>query len=121
MEQQARAVAEGNLNQARVLDLQFHQSLMELANNKRLLRMWQNVAVQCAMAFHYHTVTLPDYDHMQGKRDHVAILNALRSGEAANVHAGNQEINARVARQCIEGRLGAGEPRVERSSHDGFR
>jgi len=84
-------------------DRAFHQRIVELANNKRLLSMWANIAVQCAMVFNYHTVTLPDYDHWQGIRDHTAILNALRSGDAAAVHAVNKEINDRVASQCIDG------------------
>jgi DNA-binding GntR family transcriptional regulator len=85
------------------IDLQFHRTLVSLANNRRLLNMWENIAVQCSMAFNYHTVTMPNYDHMQGMVDHTAILNALRSGAVANVYAINNEINSRVARQCIEG------------------
>ena len=77
--------------------MEFHQRLVELAGNKRLLRMWQNITVQCSIAFHYHTVTMPDYDHWQGVVDHTAILNALRSGECARVRAVNNEINRRVA------------------------
>jgi len=85
------------------LDMEFHQRLVELTGNRRLLRMWQNIAVQCSIVFHYHTVTMPDYDHWQGVVDHTAILNALRSGEVAAVRAVNDEINRRVAAQCIEG------------------
>jgi DNA-binding GntR family transcriptional regulator len=85
------------------IDLQFHRTLVALADNRRLLQMWENIAVQCSMAFNYHTVTMPDYDHMQGMVDHRAILGALRSGKIANVYATNNAINTRVARQCIEG------------------
>jgi DNA-binding GntR family transcriptional regulator len=83
----------------------FHERVVALAGNSRLLEMWRNIAIQCAMAFNFHTVTIPDYDHMQGVRDHTAILNALRSGDVSNVRAVNNEINSRVARQCVEGVL----------------
>lgn len=89
------------------LDMDFHQRVVELSGNRRLLRMWQNIAVQCSIVFHYHTVTLPDYDHWLAVVDHTAILNALRSREAAKVRAVNNEINRRVAAQCIEGFLAA--------------
>ncbi len=97
-----------NLNDAKLrskVDHEFHHCLVGLANNKRLLNMWGNIAVQCAMAFNYHTVTLPNYDHAQGIRDHTAILDALRSGDASAVHAVNNRINERVAEQCIQGFL----------------
>ncbi len=57
------------------------------------------------MAFNYQTVTIADYDHTLAIRDHTAILDALRSRDPANVHAVNNEINNRVAQQCIEGNL----------------
>jgi DNA-binding GntR family transcriptional regulator len=103
--EQERAIQSNLASLRSALDLKFHQRLVELANNKRLLQMWQNIAIQCSMAFNYHTITMPDYDHMQGIRDHTAILDAIRSGKAANVHAVNNEINARVARQCVAGYL----------------
>lgn len=87
------------------IDMAFHERIVALAGNSRLLEMWRNIAIQCAMAFNYHTVTIPNYDHMQGVRDHTAILNALRSGNVDNVRAVNNQINSRVARQCIEGVL----------------
>jgi DNA-binding GntR family transcriptional regulator len=98
-----RAIESGNTLIRTSLDRQFHQRLVELANNKSLLHIWQNITVQCALAFNYHLVTMPDYDHMQGVRDHTAILDALRSRDAARVHAVNDEINRRVAMQCIAG------------------
>lgn len=85
------------------LDMEFHQRLVEMAGNRRLLHLWQNIAVQCSIVFHYHTVTLPDYDHWLAVVDHTAIVNALRSGESAKVRAVNDEINRRVAAQCIAG------------------
>jgi DNA-binding GntR family transcriptional regulator len=87
------------------LDLAFHQRLVELSGNQRLLRMWCNIAIQCSMVFNYHTVTIPDYDHWQGVRDHTAILDALRSRDPVAVHAVNDGINRRVADQCIAGFL----------------
>jgi DNA-binding GntR family transcriptional regulator len=96
------------LNDARLrreTDHEFHRYLVELTNNKRLVSIWSNIMVQCSMVFNYHTITMPDYDHWQGIRDHTAILNALRSGDIATVRAVNKEINERVARQCIDGYL----------------
>jgi GntR family transcriptional regulator, rspAB operon transcriptional repressor len=105
LQEQAQAIASGDAQWRSKIDMAFHQRIVEFANNKRLLQMWGNIAVQCSMVFNYHTVTLPDYDHWQGIRDHTAILDALRSGNAAAVHAVNNEINQRVAGQCIEGFL----------------
>jgi len=100
-----RAIRQGNAQLRSKLDLDFHRHLVTLSGNRRLLQMWENIAIQCSMAFNYHTVTIPDYDHWQGVRDHTAILNALRSRDRAAVHAVNDEINRRVAAQCIEGFL----------------
>lgn len=86
-------------------DLAFHRCLVELSGNQRLLSMWYNIAIQCSLVFSYHTVTIPDYDHWQGVRDHTAILDALRSRDRAAVHVVNDEINRRVAEQCIDGYL----------------
>jgi DNA-binding GntR family transcriptional regulator len=105
IEEQGRVIAQGNASLRSKLDMAFHERLVALSGNSRLLEMWRNIYIQCAMAFNYHTVTMPDYDHMQGVRDHTAILNALRSGDVVNVYAVNNEINTRVARQCIEGLL----------------
>ena len=107
IEDLGRAIQRNQVELKNRLDHEFHQRLVELAGNKRLLRMWLNIAVQCSMVFHYHTVTMPDYDHWQGVRDHTAILNALRSRDPVAVHAVNNEINQRVAGQCIEGFLAA--------------
>ncbi len=57
------------------------------------------------MVFNYHTITIPDYDHWQGIRDHTAILEALRSRDPAAIHKVNSEINERVADQCAAGFL----------------
>jgi DNA-binding GntR family transcriptional regulator len=100
-----RVLRLGDPNLRHKTDNDFHRQIVGMANNKRLLNMWSNITVQCAMVFNYHTITMPDYDHWQGIRDHTAILNALRSGDAAAVHAVNKEINERVASQCIEGFL----------------
>lgn len=105
MAQHAEILAGGDPQARSKIDLTFHRRIVEFAHNKRLARMWENIAVQCSMVFNYHTITLPNYDHWQGIRDHTAILNALRSGDAAAVHAVNNEINYRVAGQCIEGFL----------------
>ncbi len=100
-----RAIQQNDIHRRRTLDLAFHRRLVEMAGNQRLLVMWYNIAIQCSMVFHYHTVTIPDYDHWQGVRDHTAILNALRSRDRAAVHAVNDEINHRVAEQCVAGFL----------------
>lgn len=106
IDEQAAALGNGNdLAALGVLDRAFHRRIVELSGNTRLLRMWQHISVHCAMAFNYQTVTIPDYDHTLAIRDHTAILDALRSGEVANVHAVNNEINSRVAEQCIEDNL----------------
>lgn len=99
------AIRQMNVPQRNQLDLAFHRHLVGLSGNQRLLRMWYNIAIQCSMMFHYQTVTLPNYDHWQGVRDHTAILNALRSRDRATVHAVNDEINQRVAAQCVAGFL----------------
>ncbi len=102
-----RRAGRGHSHRGRAAQIQaghgFSSGVVELSGNRQLLRMWQNIAVQCSIVFHYHTVTLPDYDHWLAVVDHTAILNALRSGEAAAVHAVNNGINQRVAAQCIEG------------------
>ena len=100
-----RAIRAGDIQRRIQLDQAFHRRLVELAGNQRLLRMWHNTVIQCAMIFNYHTVTMPDYDHWTGVRDHTAILDALRSGNPAAVHAVNNEINQRVAEQCVAGLL----------------
>ncbi len=99
------ATRQNDAQRRRELDLAFHWRLVEMAGSQRLLRMWYNIAIQCSIVFHYQLVTMPDYDHWQGVRDHTAILNALRSRDRAAVHAVNDEINQRVAGQCIAGFL----------------
>ena len=77
-----------------------------MAGNKRLLQMWQHISVHCAMAFNYQTVTLPDYDHIaddSGPYGHSG--RAAQSAMPSCVHAVNNEINQRVAQQCVEGNL----------------
>jgi DNA-binding GntR family transcriptional regulator len=105
IEEQHQVIEQGDVILRGNVDMAFHERIVALAENSRLLQMWRNIAIQCAMAFNYHTVAIPNYDHMQGVRDHTAILNALRTGDVANVRAVNDEINSRVARQCIEGVL----------------
>lgn len=101
---QAQALAdEQDLAALGVLDRAFHRRIVELSGNSRLLRMWQHISVQCAMAFNYQTITIPDYDHTLAITDHTAILDALRSRDPEKVHSVNNEINGRVAAQCIEG------------------
>ncbi len=86
-------------------DRKFHETIVKMAGNTRLHRMWERVYAQCAIVFNYHTVTIPDYDHWQGVVDHTMILDALRSGDIVKVHAANNAINRRVAEQCIAGYL----------------
>jgi DNA-binding GntR family transcriptional regulator len=107
------AIRAGDRQRQIQFDQGFHRRLVEMAGNKRLLQMWQNTFVQCAMVFNYHTVTLPNYDHWTGVRDHNAILAALRSGDPAAVHAVNTEINERVAEQCVAGLLAVEDPSGE--------
>lgn len=105
IEEQRVIIEGGDVALRSKVDMAFHERIVALAGNSRLLEMWRNIAIQCSMAFNFHTITIPDYDHMQGVRDHTAILNALRSGDLNNVRAVNNEINSRVARQCVEGLL----------------
>lgn len=87
------------------VDTRFHKQIVRMAKNARLYQMWERIYAQCTIVFNYHTVTMPDYNHMQGVIDHTAIVDALRSGSSARMHAVNNEINERVAAQCIAGYL----------------
>ena len=111
MVKHAEALQADDALSRRRVDLSFHRCIVEFAHNQRLLQMWGNIMVQCSMVFHYRTVIRPDVDHWQALRDHRAIVDALRSGSAAAVHAINNEITQRVARECTEGfHLAEGRP-----------
>lgn len=112
LEEQGRSIGADEGVTKKLLDMKFHRAIVELAGNQRLVQMWENIYIQCAMAFHFQTVTMPDYDHTQAVRDHTAILDALRSGDLANVRAVNNDINMRVAKQCIAGTLAPEQDKV---------
>lgn len=102
IQQQADLTARHVQTRVGQLDLEFHRYLVYLADNSRLLRTWQVIAMQYTVLFSY----LDESSRVSGKElmleSHRGILMALRNRDAARVAEVNWRTNEEVAKRCIQ-------------------
>jgi DNA-binding FadR family transcriptional regulator len=64
--------------------------------------MWQSLRAQIQVLFYQRFQTLDQQVPQTVGADHLAILEALRHGDAERFSQINQEVNTRVAEECIQ-------------------
>jgi DNA-binding GntR family transcriptional regulator len=100
--QQEESIAVHALTRVGELDLEFHRYLVKLANNSRLLRSWQVIAMQYTVLFSYMDETFLAAGRTLMLESHRALLMALRKGDPAQVAEVNWRTNEDVAQRCIQ-------------------
>jgi DNA-binding GntR family transcriptional regulator len=99
---QAELLARQERSEVGQLDLAFHKYQVCLADNSRLLRSWQVIAMQYTILFSYlHEARLTSGKQLM-LESHRAILAALRNRDVAKVSEVNRRVNAQVAAYCLE-------------------
>jgi len=102
IERQKEAVEARDLDRLIELDMAFHEFICYKAGSERLLQMWRSLRSQVLVLFGQRFRTMPDYVPQTVEADHSAILEALRQGDVELLARRHREINARVARECVE-------------------
>lgn len=101
IEQQKEAIEARDFDRLTKLDMGFHEFICEKSGLERLLKMWQSLRAQIQVLFYQRFLTF-DWVPETVDTDHSAILEALRRGDAERFSRINQEINARVAEECVQ-------------------
>jgi DNA-binding GntR family transcriptional regulator len=102
IERQKGAIEAQDLDRLTELDMAFHEFICYKAGSKRLLQMWRSLRSQVLVLFGQRFRAMPDYVPQTVETDHAAILEALRQSDVELVARHHREINARVARECVE-------------------
>ena len=84
------------------LDMAFHERICGLAQFGCLLQMWRSLRSQMEVLFNQRFRARPDYVPLTVGTDHSHIVDALRGNNLPELARLHREINARVARECIE-------------------
>jgi DNA-binding GntR family transcriptional regulator len=103
IELQRHSTEQGDAKQARRVDLNFHQYLVEKSGHTMLLRSWKELVAQIAAVLHVRALAIPDYDEYGALRDHCAIIEAYEQRDFPRLAELNREINTRVAFECKRG------------------
>jgi DNA-binding GntR family transcriptional regulator len=82
-------------------DMDFHEFFCQRSGSDLLLKHWRSLRAQIQVLFYQRFKILeevPQTVHI----DHLRIIARLKEGDIAGLKLLNREINARVARDCIE-------------------
>jgi DNA-binding GntR family transcriptional regulator len=101
IEQQREAIREGAFHRLTELDMDFHEFLCRKSGYNRLVKMWQSLRGQIQVLFYQRFKALEQVPETVDT-DHHTIIELLRQGNIEQLKTVNQEINLRVARECIE-------------------
>lgn len=101
IEQQQTALQAGEFKTVRSIDMAFHEYLVSRSGHMLLLRNWREMVAQIAAVLYLRAEAIRDYDEYQSIRDHTAIVNAYEIHDLERLKSLNQQINKRVAAECI--------------------
>jgi len=102
IERQAAAIKRGDKKSIRSIDMSFHRYLIDISRHELLIQNWNSIVAQIAALLYIRAEAFPDYDEYQVMKDHEAILAAYQSGDVAAVAHINEQINERVAQNCVD-------------------
>jgi DNA-binding GntR family transcriptional regulator len=102
IDQQQEAIEQGDLNNARSIDVEFHRTLVHDSGNRLLIRNWEEIVAQIAALLYLRSESLADYDESRAVRDHQEIVQGYRARDLMAVQAANRRINARAAQECLQ-------------------
>ena len=105
IQEQRESIAMHDTTEASTADLAFHLYLVNLADNSRLLRSWQSIAMQYTLLRWYTQTTGLDQNRGWAIKSHQAILEGLRARDVDQVAHVNWDINNRMADLCVEAYL----------------
>lgn len=100
IEMQKKAIEAGDIDELTRLDMDFHEFIVDKAQMERLLKMWRSLRGQIQVLFYQRFQKLDEVPETVDV-DHLAILNALQAGDIAALQRLNNQINTRVATECI--------------------
>ncbi|RME86028.1 MAG: GntR family transcriptional regulator [Caldilineae bacterium] len=101
IERQREAIAARDVDRLGKLDMDFHEYICQCSGSRRLVQMWRSLRAQILVLFYQRFKALKQVPETVDT-DHMAIMKALKEGNVEKITRLNKEINARVARECIE-------------------
>ncbi len=101
IEKQRAALHADDFKAVRSVDMAFHEYLVVRSDHPILLRAWREIVAQIAAVLYLRAEAIHDYDEYQSLRDHAAIVEAYQSRDLAHLKMLNEQINQRVAAECV--------------------
>jgi DNA-binding GntR family transcriptional regulator len=102
IEDQRQAMVTNKLDALTKLDMRFHEYLLIKANNRRLLKAWQEQSNQCQVLMNRRFRTLSNCTPGTVISDHTAILHALEGGDTTAAIRLTKDISQRVQKELIQ-------------------
>ena len=100
IEVQKRCIADGNSQEVRSVDMQFHRYLIGQSQNPLLERFWSEIVAQIAALLYLRAEAIPDFNEYLAISDHTSIVFAYRKADLDELRQVNKRINERVAEEC---------------------
>jgi DNA-binding GntR family transcriptional regulator len=97
---QRTALLQGDLEQMRAVDMNFHRYLVSLPGHRLLLQSWQVLVAQIAALLCIRAETI-DSDESMALDDHARTLQLYRDKDRQGLFALNELINQRVKDECL--------------------
>lgn len=101
IEEQRQSIEADDFKKVRSIDMAFHRFLVMQSGHAMLVRSWTEIVAQIAALLHMRRKAMPEYDEYLAIRDHQAIVDAYASRDLERLKALNQQINQRVAGECL--------------------
>jgi DNA-binding GntR family transcriptional regulator len=102
LKEQKKAIKARDYERLAELDIAFHEFICQKAGSERLEKMWQSLRGQMQVLFSIRFQAKQDYVSQTVSSDHTDLLKALRQGDSARCAQIYKEVNARVAKDCIQ-------------------
>lgn len=100
IEKQKTHLENGDFENARHIDMEFHRYLVCLSKHSLLIRYWSEIVAQIAALLYIRAEAFPNYHEDLAIRDHHAILDAYQRNDLDSVKAMIEKINIRVSKEC---------------------
>lgn len=96
------SIEQGDFKQVRTIDMAFHEYLVTQSHHELLIRNWLAIVAQIAAVLYLRAESIDGYDENQSIKDHTLIVEAFEARDLAQLMALNEQINLRVARECVK-------------------
>lgn len=102
IKEQRNFIRKKDFKNVRLTDMAFHRYLVARSHHPLLQRNWSEIVAQIAALLYMRAEAMPSYQEELALSDHHDIIDAYQKRDLSKLKRINQQINERVAKECLE-------------------